>query len=161
MRRILVSACINGRPLRYNESSVTVESEIWDRWLAEGRVVPFCAEVAVGFPIPRRPAETVGGDGSAVIAGVARVKEDTGADVTDQFLRGAELAVQRAVSKGCVAAVLTDGSPSCGTTYVYDGTFGGGTYEGKGVTAQMLADAGLRVFAENQLEEADAFVRSW
>lgn len=160
MKRILVSGCLNGRPIRHNHTGVDVESEIWDRWAAEGRLVSFCPELAVGFGVPRPAAETVGGGGAAVLAGEARVLEETGRDVTDMFVRGAELAVARAVRQGCVAAVLTDGSPTCGSTYIYDGSFEGGTVRGMGVTAQLLTDNGIRVFAESQIELADDFIRS-
>ncbi len=50
MHRILVSGCLNGRPIRFNSTNVSVESDIWDRWEAEGRLVAFCPEVAAGFP---------------------------------------------------------------------------------------------------------------
>jgi uncharacterized protein YbbK (DUF523 family) len=158
--KVFVSGCINGAPIRYNETNVVVDSEIWDRWVDEGLVVSFCAELAAGFPVPRRPAETVGGDGALVLAGAATVMEDTGADVTDRFLYGAQLAVQHARASGCVVAVLTDGSPSCGTSYVYDGSFTGNTNPGMGVVAQMLADNGIPVFAESQLDLADAMLRT-
>lgn len=160
MRKILVSGCLNGRPIRFNETNVEVESAIWDRWTNEGRLVAFCPELAAGFPVPRPPAEIVGSVASVVLRGRGAVVEDDGTDVTGQFVAGAQLAVERAVASGCVAAVLTDGSPSCGTTYVYDGSFTGGTIPGMGVTAQLLSDRGLAVFAESQLEEADRFVRS-
>ena len=158
LNRILVSGCINGQPIRFNQTNVEVESPIWERWLAEHRLVPFCAELASGFPVPRAPAEIIGGEGTDVICGVAPVLEDNGTDVTDQFVRGAEMAVAHALRHGCVAAVLTDGSPSCGSTYIYDGDFAGGTKTGRGVVAQMLTDAGIAVFSEAQLEEADRFV---
>jgi len=160
MHKILVSGCLNGRPIRYNETNVSVESEIWDRWDSEGRLVAFCPELAAGMPIPRAPAEIVGPTASVVLEGRGRVEEDNGTDVTDEFVNGARLAAQRATAEGCVMAVLTDGSPSCGTTYTYDGTFTGGTVEGMGVTAQLLHEQGLRVFPENQLDEADRYLRS-
>jgi uncharacterized protein YbbK (DUF523 family) len=159
MRRILVSGCLNGPPIRYNATNVEVVSPIWDRWAQEGRLVPFCAELAAGFPIPRPPAEIRGGDGTSVRSGTGVVIEDTGADVTEQFMEGAQMAVAHAVHNGCVAAVLTDGSPSCGSTYTYDGSFTGGTINGTGVVAQLLADNGIRVFPETQLEQADQFIR--
>jgi uncharacterized protein YbbK (DUF523 family) len=158
MAKVLVSGCINGRPIRYNATGVDVESETWDRWVDEGRLVPFCPELAAGMAVPRPPAETVGGDGAAVLSGDALVLEDNGNDVTDVFVRGAQLAVARALAQGCVAAVLTDGSPTCGTTYVYDGSFEGGTVPGRGVTAQLLHDNGIRVFSEEQIHLADAFL---
>jgi len=160
MHRILVSGCLNGRPIRFDSTNVSVESEIWDRWEAERRLVAFCPELAAGFPVPRPPAEIVGSTASEVLQGRGRVEEDNGTDVTDMFVEGARLAAQRAVAEGCVMAVLTDGSPSCGTTYTYDGSFTGGTVEGMGVTARLLRDHGLRVFAEDQVDEADRYLRS-
>lgn len=157
--RVFVSGCINGRPIRFNETGVEVQDEIWDRWVSEGRIVSYCPELAAGFPVPRPPAEIVGGDGRDVIHGDARVLEDNGRDVTDLFTQGADLAVAKAIASGCVAAVLTDGSPTCGTSYVYDGTFEGGTRPGMGVAAHQLRNAGIAVFSEEQLAEADGFLR--
>ncbi len=159
MRKVLVSGCLNGRPIRFNQTNVEVESAIWDRWDAEGRLVAFCPELAAGFPVPRPPAEIVGSTATRVMLGQGVVLEDNGTDVTAQFVEGARLAVERAVVAGCVAAVLTDGSPSCGTTYTYDGTFTGGTMPGMGVTAQLLHDRGIAVFPEDQIEQADEYVR--
>ena len=160
MNKILVSGCLNGRPIRFNSTAVSVESEIWDRWDSEGRLVSFCPELAAGFPVPRAPAEIVGSTASVVLEGRGSVEEDNGTDVSNEFVEGARLAAQRAASEGCVMAVLTDGSPSCGTTYTYDGTFTGGTVEGMGVTAQLLHDQGLRVFPEDQIDNADHYLRS-
>ena len=157
--RILVSGCLNGPAIRYNQTNVEVSSSIWDRWEAEGRLVPFCAELAAGFSVPRPPAEIQGGVGTTVLCGEATVREDSGNDVTDLFVKGAELAVAHAIANGCVAAVLTDGSPSCGSTYQYDGSFSGGTNDGAGVVAQLLRDEGIPVYAETQLDQADDFVR--
>ena len=155
-----MSGCLNGRPIRLNSTNVSVESEIWDHWESEGRLVAFCPELAAGFPAPRAPAEILGSTASAVLTGRGRVEEDNGTDVTDLFVSGARLAAQRALAEGCVMAVLTDGSPSCGTTYIYDGSFDGGTVAGMGVTAQLLEDQGLRVFSEDQIDEADCYFSS-
>lgn len=51
MHKILVSGCLNGRPIRFNSTNVSVASEIWDRWESEGRLVAFCPELAAGFPL--------------------------------------------------------------------------------------------------------------
>ena len=158
-RRILASGCINGPAIRYNQTNVEVLSPIWDRWVAEDLVVQFCAELAAGFPTPRPPAE-FGGDARQVFDGTSLVREDTGRDVTNQFIDGAQRTMEYAVDQGCVAAVLTDGSPSCGSTYVYDGSFSGTTHPGMGVVAQLLTDNGIKVFPETQLEAADAYLRN-
>ncbi|GIJ58427.1 2-thiouracil desulfurase family protein [Virgisporangium aurantiacum] len=68
MLKVLVSGCLGGAPIRFNETGVPVSSPIWRRWSAEGRLVSLCPELAVGFPVPRPPAEIVGG--SAADAGV-------------------------------------------------------------------------------------------
>ena len=160
MNRILVSGCLNGRPIRHDSTNVTVESEIWNRWQSQGRLVAFCPELAAGMPVPRAPAEIVESTADLVLEGQGRVKEDNGTDVTDLFVAGAELAADRAMADGCVMAVLTNGSPSCGSTYVYDGNFAGGTIPGMGVTARLLEERSIRVFPEDQLDEADRYLRS-
>ena len=158
--KILVSGCMNGRPIRFNETGVDFESDIWDRWQSEGRLIHFCPELAAGFGVPRPPAEIVGGDASDVLSGEATVLEDNGRDVTDDFVRGAELALRTALSQGCVAAILTDGSPTCGSTYIYDGTFQGGTTPGVGVATQLLRDNGITVFSEDEIEAAERFLQT-
>ncbi len=160
MRKILVSGCLGDSPIRFNETCVPVESEIWERWVTEGRLVPVCPELAAGFPVPRPPAEIVGGTAAMVLTGDCAVMEDTGLDVSDPFVEGARVAVELAIEQGCEVAVLTDGSPSCGTTYVYDGAFGGDTIKGMGVLAQLLHDRGVAVFPHDQLHLADEFLRS-
>jgi uncharacterized protein YbbK (DUF523 family) len=101
------------------------------------------------------PAEiTRSGGGRAVLDGEARVLAVDGRDVTKQFLRGAERALAHAQAMGIRVAVLKEGSPSCGTGAIYDGSFSGTKVTGVGVTAACLAQAGVRVFSEHQLADA-------
>jgi uncharacterized protein YbbK (DUF523 family) len=158
MNRVMVSSCLLGAPVRYNGSDAPSDKKILSQWRREGRLVHYCPEIAAGFPVPRPPAETVGGDGSIVLLGEAKVFEDSGADVTDMFIEGAQKALDFARNNDVKVAILTDGSPSCGSTYVYDGTFGGGTYPGQGVTAALLNQNGIRVFNEFQIEDALHFL---
>lgn len=157
MEKIFVSACIIGRPVRFNETDNLVEHPLMDKWRNEGRLVPLCPEVAAGFPTPRAPAEIEPGSlGSEVLDGKARVYEDNGTDVSEQFILGAELALETAKKAGCRFALLTDGSPSCGSTYQYSGKFDMTTRKGDGVVAALLSKNGIRVFAESQIEELAA-----
>ena len=158
MIRVLVSSCLLGEKVRYHGEDALCESEILDRWRAEGRLVPICPETSAGLPVPRPPAEIAGGDGSAVLDGKAVVAYLSGEDVTAQFIRGARLALDQAVASGARLAVLKDGSPSCAPTYIYDGSFRGQRDSGRGVTAALLSGAGIRTFNEHQLEEAAAYV---
>lgn len=123
-------------------------------WLQEmaarGLVVPICPEVAGGLPIPRPPAEIVGGDGRDVLEGQARVLREDGTDVTEAFLRGAETALSIAQRLGVKEAILKSHSPSCATRMIYDGTFSGTLKEGMGVTAALLLRNGIEVSSSEE-----------
>ena len=125
-----------------------------------GEAVTFCPELAGGFPVPRPPAEIEGGrGGDAVLDAGARVLEDTGGDVTGYFRKGAGAALGAARAHGVKVAVLKEGSPSCGSGRIYDGTFSGRTVPGRGVTTALLERAGVRVFSEEETAEADVYLR--
>ena len=163
MERILVSACLVGQRVRYNATDATAawkDLTALQRWQSEGRVVPFCPELAGGFPVPRPPAEISGGEGREVLVGTATVNEQTGADVTTHFVRGAQLALQEAQRLGIRIAVLKEGSPSCGVHLLYSGNFSGQTKHGRGVTATLLEQNGIHVFSENEDAQVNALLRS-
>jgi uncharacterized protein YbbK (DUF523 family) len=158
MIRVLVSACLLGDKVRYNGGAATHDSRILTDWLAESRIVPFCPEVAGGLGVPRPPAEIAGGGGEQVLAGTGRIITALGTDVTGSFLRGAHLALGRAFSEDVGLAILKDGSPSCGSQSIYDGSFTGTRRAGQGVTAALLERAGIRVFSEHRLDEAAEYL---
>jgi len=159
MKKVMVSACLLGEPVRYDGASVPVRHPVLARWLQEGRVVPCCPEVAGGLPVPRPPAEIEGGaGGGAVLAGRARILDREGRDVTAPFRAGAEAALALARAEGVVLAVLKEGSPSCGSALIHDGAFGGHRVPGEGLTAALLRGAGIPVFNEDQWEDAGAVV---
>ncbi|MCD0451795.1 DUF523 domain-containing protein [Actinocorallia sp. API 0066] len=148
MERVLVSSCLLGAAVRYDGRAKTSESAILARWRAEGRIVGFCPEVAGGLGVPRPPAELR--DGSVVT--------EAGDDVTEQFRRGAEQALAVARKAGVRVAVLKEGSPSCGSSLVNDGTFTGTRVPGTGLTTRLLRAHGIHVFNETELEAADAYL---
>ncbi|MGI5207965.1 DUF523 domain-containing protein [Spirillospora sp. CA-108201] len=158
MERILVSSCLAGRPVRYDGAAKPMAGGPFERWRAEGRLVPFCPEVSGGLPVPRPPAEIVGGDGGDVLDGSARILTGDGADVTREFLRGARLALETARRAGVRVALLKEGSPSCGGRRVYDGTFTGTPVPGSGVTTALLRRSGVHVFGEDELDALQALL---
>ncbi|MGQ0709003.1 MAG: DUF523 domain-containing protein [Rhodoferax sp.] len=159
MHFVLVSSCLLGHPVRYNGQAKPAGSGVLQRWVAEGRVVAACPEVAGGLPVPRPAAEiTAGAGGTAVLAGQATVRDAQANDVSAPFMGGAHHALHLAQARGIRVAVLKEGSPSCGSGYIYDGTFSGHKVPGQGVTAALLARAGIRVFSEAQFDAADAFL---
>ncbi|MGO8352268.1 DUF523 domain-containing protein, partial [Rhizobium johnstonii] len=48
-------------------------------------------------------------------------------------------------------ALLIDGSPSCGSGFIYDGTFSGRKHAGNGVTAAALKADGVEVFSDCEI----------
>lgn len=151
--KILVSACLMGQPVRYDGRAKPLHHALLEQWQAENRLVVHCPEVAAGFSIPRLPAEIEGGrGGAAVLAEAARILDSAGSDVTAQFRHGAELALAKAQAAQCRFALLTDGSPSCGTSFIYAGAFDGEKRPDRGVTAALLETHGIRVFAPSDIE---------
>ena len=160
MEAILVSACLLGERVRYNGSDKRCEHPILQRWVQEGRVVAVCPEVAGGLPTPRAPAEIEGAAGGmAVLRGIARVIDVTGRDVSVAFTQGAEAAIELIRSRHIRIAVLKENSPSCGSSFSYDGTFTGKKVPFPGVSTARLQEAGVHIFSEEQLEEAEALLK--
>ncbi len=154
MERILVSACLLGRPVRYDGTGRLSDDPLFARWRQEGRLVAFCPEVGGGLPVPRPAAEICGGSGGDVLDGRARVMTRAGDDVTEYFLDGARQALDRARSCGVRVAILKEGSPSCGSLRIHDGSFGGTKVPGSGVTTALLERHGIAVFAEDAVAAA-------
>ncbi|MBR2894729.1 MAG: DUF523 domain-containing protein [Oscillospiraceae bacterium] len=106
-------------------------------------LVPVCPEQMGGLPTPRESSERLG----------ERVISKSGRDVTEQFLRGAHLAVETALTHGCTTALLKERSPSCGCGTIYDGTFTGTVVPGDGVTAELLKQHHIRILGESEIQE--------
>jgi uncharacterized protein YbbK (DUF523 family) len=155
LEKILVSACLLGARVRYHGGHAVCDDPVLQEWLNEGRVVAACPEQDGGLPTPRPPAEIVGaGTGRAVIARMAVVRTAAGADVTAPFREGADRALDLVKQHNIRIAILKDGSPSCGSSHVYDGSFSATQIAGAGVTAALLAAHGVRVFSERDLQRA-------
>ena len=150
----LVSACLLGIPCAY-DGGARLQAGL-TALAARGRVVPVCPEVAGGLPVPRPPAEIVGGDGDDVLDGRARVVTVEGEDVTEAYLRGAECALGTARRYGIVTAILKQRSPACGVSCIYDGTYSGRLIPGQGVTAALLRRHGVAVWPEEKIGENQA-----
>jgi len=140
---VLVSACLAGRRCRF-DGSANPDDEVASL-VAEGRAVLVCPEVDGGLGTPRPAAEIEGGDGHDVLAGRARVLTGEGRDVTAQYVKGAERALEAAREAGATRAILKSRSPSCGCGAIYDGSFSRTQREGDGVTAALLREHGIEV----------------
>ena len=159
--KILISACLLGRPVRYDGRGKQLDHPLVEQWHAQGRLVAICPELSGGFSVPRAPAEIADhGSGDAVLAGVGRVIDKTGADVTTAFVAGAEAALALARQHDCRFALLIDGSPSCGSRTIYGGGFDGTRHDAQGVTAALLRQNGIAVFTERDVDALAAALRA-
>ncbi len=142
MKKILISACLLGIPCRYDGR---VKNKLDDAILTKLRerydLIPVCPEIYGGLPTPREKSERVGD----------LVVMEGGRDVTENFKRGAEAALELARILNCRAAVLKERSPSCGRGEIYSGKFDGGIKSGDGVTAELLLKNGISVFGESEI----------
>ncbi|MGB9867727.1 MAG: DUF523 domain-containing protein [Bacillota bacterium] len=140
---LLASACLLGLGCRYDGRSKPLPQLV--ELLKLGQVMPVCPEQLGGLSTPRARSEIVGGTGEDVLEGKARVLTETGTDVTCQFIRGAMECLYLARQVNPELIVLCDGSPSCGSTRIADGTFSGRKVAGKGVCAALLCKHGFQV----------------
>ncbi|MFO7154713.1 MAG: DUF523 domain-containing protein [Caldicoprobacter oshimai] len=148
---ILVSACLAGICCKYNggNNGIPLIKEL----VKQGKAIPLCPEQLGGLPTPRLPAEIKGGSARDVLQGKASVVREDGADVTENFIRGAREVLKFCQEMGIRRAILKSKSPSCGKGLVYDGTFTGKLIEGNGVTAQLLIDDGIEVMTEEEFKK--------
>ena len=139
MKKILVSACLFGNNCRYKGDNCY--NEKLAQLGKDAALIPVCPEQLGGLQTPRYPAERVGD----------RIISNVGADVTEEYTRGADLAVEIAKANAVDYCVLKANSPSCGKGIIYDGTFSGNKIKGNGVTSEKLLAAGFKVLTEEEI----------
>ncbi len=158
MKKILMSACLLGNPVRYNGLSLLVDNNIINKWQSEGRLISHCPEIAAGFPVPRKSAEILSNSGEQVLNGEAVVMDIDGADITGKFIDGAHSMLALCKKHNISLAILAEASPSCGSSKIYDGSFSGRKVKGMGVTTALLRRNGISVFSQYEINEAERFL---
>ena len=137
----LISACLCAN--NYNEKC--------NELFISGKAVLICPEQLGGLTTPRIPSE-LQANAKDVIEGNGKVITNEGLDVTREFIKGAKEVVEIAKKLPISAAILKEGSPSCGVNFVYDGSFNGNKVKGKGITTEMLNEIGIKTLSEKDLE---------
>ena len=140
MKKILVSACLLGNNVKYNgnnnyNSLVISLSKDYE-------LIPFCPEMDGGLSCPRNPSEIRGN----------KVFSNQNVDVSDNFYKGASIALDLAKKNNPEFIVLKEGSPSCGVNLIYDGTFTNNKIKGQGITTRLLKENGYKVISEEDLK---------
>ena len=140
----IVSACLLGQNCKYNGGNNRSDEVV--EFCRTHRYVTVCPESAGKLPTPRPPAERVG----------ASILTKEGKDVTDAFVRGADISLKSCMEMARISgeeiegAILKANSPSCGVGQIYDGTFSGTLTEGDGVFAGMLKRLGVEIITEKE-----------
>ena len=130
---MIVSACLAGFPCRYDGKAKPCDQVV--ALVRAGKAIPVCPEQLGGLPTPRPPCEILAG----------RVVDNTGVDRTEDYRRGAQAVLDLAQTYGATHALLQNRSPSCGSGWIYDGTFSKTLVAGDGFTARLLAENGIQV----------------
>lgn len=145
MKSILVSGCLFGWHCRYDDGDIPCMDDRFLKWKDAGILIPVCPEVFGGLPTPRPDSQRVGD----------KVLACTGVDVTAEYTVGALEALRLAEEYNVIFAIMKEDSPSCGSTYIYDGTFTDTKISGEGKAVQLLREAGFIVLNENMLDQAE------
>jgi uncharacterized protein YbbK (DUF523 family) len=145
--KILISRCFLGDNVRYNSVVLPFTHPLIELWQQQKRFVTICPEVAGGLPIPREPAE--------IQQGSHEIITKSGQNVSTQFHLGAQQALNLCQQHNIRFALLKESSPSCGSTFIYDGTFTNNKMSGQGVTSQLLTQHDIKVFSEETIERLE------
>jgi uncharacterized protein YbbK (DUF523 family) len=166
VEKILISACFLNNPVRYDGTAYDVENkigiaafDILTRWQEEGRLVAICPEMSGGLPVPRPAAEIIQRDLGQQSA-IKQVMTITGIDVSNEFNAGALVALERCQNENIKMAILTESSPSCGSSTIYNGQFSTEKIAGEGITTALLRLNDIQVFSQFDLVAADYYLNN-
>ena len=143
---ILVSACLVGLNTRYDGTNKKDSKLI--KALKNLPFIPVCPEQLGGLPTPRPPSSFWNGDGEGVLQGRAKLINQEGCDVTENFIRGAKETEKIVDRLNIKFAIFKDRSPSCGVEYIISDKKQ--PIRGCGVTTALLKKKGLKIFSEKQ-----------
>lgn len=141
----IISKCLLGENCKYNGGNNRNENVI--EFCRHHSYYGVCPEERGGLPCPRPPAEYRG----------ERIVNCEGKDVTEFFLKGAELEYESAAEHACKinenieGAVLKAKSPSCGKDRIYDGTFSGTLTDGDGAFVRILRKKNIKIISEKEI----------
>ncbi|MEL7606159.1 hypothetical protein SDC9_61152 [bioreactor metagenome] len=137
----IVSACLCGENCRYDGKSTL--SEKIKRLVDEGKAIMVCPEVDGGLPIPRHPCEIRN----------SKVVNNNNEDKTEEFVSGAHKVLELAKKHNIKKAILKEKSPSCGSSFIYDGTFSRKLIKGQGITTELLRKNGIEVISDEEFNK--------
>ena len=146
----LISACLCGVNCKYNGLNNLNDKCL--ELLRKGEALLVCPEQLGGLNTPRIPSEILGNAKDIIELNKGKVINKEGKDVTKEFLKGGKEALKIAKEANIKKAILKESSPSCGSNFVYDGSFTGNKIKGKGITTYLLEKEGIEIISEKDLD---------
>ncbi len=134
----IVSACLCGEYCRY-DGKPSIQDNI-KKLVDDKKVIMVCPEVMGGMSTPRLPCE---------------IKENKVINIenenkTENFLNGANEVLKIAKHYNIKKAILKEKSPSCGSHFIYNGSFNKTLIKGEGLTTKLLRENGIEVFSDEE-----------
>lgn len=142
MQNVLISSCLLGVDCKYNGSNNKLDEETINLLKEKYNLIPVCPEIMGGLPTPRNPVEIKDG----------KVFDYDGEEFTEEFEKGSDEVVKLAKLYNPTIAILKENSPSCGSNYIYDGTFNNKKIKGMGLAARKLSEEYVRLFNEENIK---------
>lgn len=139
--KLLISSCLLGNNVKYNGKNNYVEGIYKLKDLYD--LVIVCPEVMGGLSIPRIPSEIINDE----------VINKEKINVTKEFNKGKDIVLDLVKKYDIKKALLKDGSPSCGSTYIYDGTFTGNKILNYGIAVRKLLKENIKIYTEKNWME--------
>lgn len=133
---IIVSACLLGKKCRYDAKD-KLSHELLSKLESynDDQIIAVCPEELGGLPTPRDPAECI----------EDKLITINGEDVTINYEKGAQMALEIALKANAKLAYLKSKSPMCGHQMIYDGSFSGKLTKGDGIFAKALLMNSIKV----------------
>ena len=128
--------------VRHNAKVLGFKHPIITQWQNNNILIPFCPEI-----VPPKAVKNHYHDNHHVL-------DQSGNDRTGEFTLGAQKALRLMRQLDSKMAILKERSPSCGSKIRYDGTFSGTITAGQGLTTVLLNRNGIKVFNEEEIDEA-------
>lgn len=135
----IVSACLAGVKCKRDGESRPCQKVM--ELVRQGEAIPVCPEQLGGLTTPRDISEQKWN----------QVFTKNGNDVSVQFKKWAEEALNIALLANCTEAILKSKSPSCGCGKVFDWTFSWNLIYWDGLFTKLLKENNIKVITEKDV----------
>jgi uncharacterized protein YbbK (DUF523 family) len=144
-----ISSCLKGIKCRYNGTAAAN---------LEGEYLLVCPELFAKMPVPRAPMEIVGkittNTYDDLIEKKIKIVDQQGNDYSQILIEGANKALEFVQTHDIKEVILKDKSPTCGSSYIYDGTFENNLINGAGIFASLLRLHNIDVISYDKEKES-------